>query len=202
LRNAGLRPRLFHNGQSPFPTNRSPLLVNLSAAGLTQLDMRRIEDFIVGGLTDPRTANALPPFDRPTLRRETLPQPTSFGLALPGTTTPAVIDTTPTFLGNADWKVGFAAGDGVTPAYVALSLQAPPAPILLSGIPLNVGPAITGVFLFLGGAPGRPGVGTYRLPIPGVSIYLGTQLFVQVFAADAGAPGGIAASKGWMFTVR
>ncbi|MFN6193392.1 MAG: hypothetical protein ACK5BN_06175, partial [Planctomycetota bacterium] len=54
----------------------------------------------------------------------------------------------------------------------------------------------------LTGAPGRPGLATWRLPLPNDPSLATVPLFFQLFALDGAAPGGIAASRGWEFFVR
>ena len=92
LRNSGLKPTFMHTGE--FTTladvmnfyrpghqheeNLDPLLpvpFNIDAR-------QSIAAFIAGGLTDPRVAGELPPFDRPTLQPRTVPEP-GLGGALP-----------------------------------------------------------------------------------------------------------------------
>lgn len=83
LRNVGLKPSFMHNGrfvslqqvldfyqgingQQMFPQNLDPLV----AGGIAVPRQLRgaVIDFLANGLTDPRVAAGLPPFDRPTLR--------------------------------------------------------------------------------------------------------------------------------------
>ncbi|GAB4136886.1 MAG: hypothetical protein Fur0037_01670 [Planctomycetota bacterium] len=109
LRNAGLRPRLFHDGSLAalgsvavddprsamnfyfkgggtarnHADNLDPYIIDLSANGAKIEDMRLIEEFVRTALTDRRVAGALPPFDHPTLRSARICEPPS---ARPGST--------------------------------------------------------------------------------------------------------------------
>ncbi|MFP6583466.1 MAG: cytochrome c peroxidase [Candidatus Hydrogenedentota bacterium] len=100
LRNVGLKPTLMHVGwitdvqdsidfynagtqstihtqftadQSGIPTNTPNFFADYNTIDMNPLMQPNIIDFIVNGLTDPRVANELFPFDRPTLLSE-LPQ--------------------------------------------------------------------------------------------------------------------------------
>jgi cytochrome c peroxidase len=226
LRNAGLRPRLFHDGQSPpFGSstdftdpesvasiylagggldrhNLDPLLLPLGSLGVTSADMALILDFVAHGLTDPRAALGLSPFDHPTLRSDAAPPASAFGAPFPGSIEPVLLTPVPSFVGNLDWKVGAAAGEGPTPAYIACSPHAL-VPALTAGLlPLYVGPDIHGCMMLLDGPPGAPALGTWRIPIPDDPSLWNTQVFLQLFAADAKAWGGVAASSGYAFTVQ
>lgn len=79
LRNVGLRAPYFHDGSretllevvefyadgGDFTDNLDPLIQPLS---LPAADLERLAAFLDSGLTDPRVAAALPPFDHPTLQ--------------------------------------------------------------------------------------------------------------------------------------
>lgn len=226
LRNAGLRPRLFHNGASPAlgspneladpnsvinvyffgggvdRTNLDPFLLNLSNLGIRRSDLQMVMDFVQHGLTDPRAANRLPPFDHPDLRSATEPPPSRHGASLAGAIEPRIVDSAPSFLGNGAWKVGFAAGSGNGLGYVALSTQALPAPVWVGALPINIGPAIDGFVLAMTGTPGQPGVGTWRIGIPANPLLQGLPIETQLFALDAASPVGIAASQATGFLVK
>lgn len=47
-----------------------PISPTMHPLGLTGADVADILDFLRDGLTEPRAANELPPFDRPKLRSE------------------------------------------------------------------------------------------------------------------------------------
>lgn len=226
LRNAGLRPRLFHNGASPplgdpnelndpnstiniyffgggvDRSNLDPFLLNLSNLGIRRVDLQQVQDFVQHGLTDPRAALGLPPFDHPMLRSMVEPPPLVYGAPLPGAVTPRLIDTAPPFLGNADWQIGLVAGDGSTLSYLAYSLTALPAPVQVGPLAIHIGPALDGQVFLLAGNPGAPGIATWRQPIPADPGLLNLPIHMQLFALDAVSPIGVAGSQGWGFTVR
>jgi cytochrome c peroxidase len=225
LRNAGLRPRLFHNGQSPAlgdpahatdpastlnvyflgggvdPSNLDPFLLPLSQLGVTLAEVQLAQDFVRTALTDARAANRLPPFDHPDLRSAAIAPPRVFGGALAGASEPLLVDSVPSWPGNAAFKLGLAAGDGPTTTVLAWGLQSlEPAGSVL-GLPVNV--QVLGWQPFaLVGAPGQPGLATWRLPLPAAPALAATPFYFQLFALDAQATGGIAASRGWELFVR
>ncbi|MCC7063745.1 MAG: hypothetical protein IT456_13140 [Planctomycetes bacterium] len=225
LRNAGLRPRLFHNGQSVAlgdpsqasdpnsvhniylngggvdRTNLDAFLLVLSQQGVTSQDMTTMLEFVRTGLTDARCAQALPPFDHPQLRSMTTPTAMAFGPSLAGASEPLLLDTVPTFLGNADWKLGLAAGSGNTIAYLGYGLQAMGPGTQYAGIPWHVN-VLDGRLLQLLGTPGSPGLATWRLAIPNDNNLVNLDLYFQLWAFDALAPNGVATSQGERFTIR
>lgn len=226
LRNAALRPLLFHDGSSPqigtpqqvtdplstlnvffhgggpVRGNLSPLLIDLANNGVTMGDMQKVYDFLQNGLTDARVTNSQPPFDHPTLRSTTQPQPTRLGASLAGAHQPALITTAPGWLGNQGFKLGFAGGVGNAVAYVAYSMQAPAQPVYFGQLPVNIGPAIVGHVQILAGTTPDPGIGTWRLAIPAQPNLMNFTFFMQVFVLDAAAPGGIATSQAADIVVR
>jgi cytochrome c peroxidase len=225
LRNAGLRPRLFHNGQSAAlgdptqtsdpnsvqniylngggvdRTNLDPFLLVLNQQGVTPQDMATILEFVRTGLTDARCAQGLPPFDHPQLRSMTVPPPQTFGQNLAGAIEPFVIDTVPPHVGNTDWKLGLAAGFGNTLAYLGYGVQPMMPGIRFGGVPWNVD-VLDGRLMQLLGNPGEPGHATWRLAIPNDNNLANLDLYFQLWALDALAPNGIATSQGERFTIR
>ena len=224
LRNAGLRPRLFHNGQSPGlgdpaqwtdpnssllvywngsgvdPSNLDPFMLPLNQLGVTQAEVALIQDFVRTALTDQRAALRLPPFDHPDLRSAVVAPPRVFGAALAGTAEPRLLDSAPTFPGNADYRLGLAAGSSTT-ALVAWGFQSIEPNAFVGALPWHL--HVAGWNLFsLTGAPGRPGLATWRLPLPADPALATVPLYFQMFALDGAAPGGIASSRGYEFFVR
>src|SRR5204862_6876986 len=116
--------------------NKDPLLLPLQVPpqGATALI-----DFVQNGLTDPRVAQGLPPFDRPTLRSQLLP-PNGLvygaGSAGTGNRVPQVLAEVPANLGNADFKLGIGNARGGATATLLLGLA--PTSQLLGGVNLNV----------------------------------------------------------------
>ncbi len=225
LRNTGLRPRLFHNGQSPGlsgpaqmsdpdsvlnvyrngggvdRSNLDPFLLPLGQLGVTNQELMMINQFVATALTDPRAANALPPFDHPRLRSLELPTSRVFGQGVAGAMEPFFVDSVPSHLGNPDWKIGLAAATGAPFAYVGYGLQSIEPVALLGGLPWNVQVA-DGRLLALAGLPGEPAHATWRIPVPANPGLQNLGLYFQLWTLDAQAPLGIATSRGVEFILR
>lgn len=224
LRNAGLRTRLFHNGQSPalddpaqFTDSASTLNVYLQGSGvdtsnldpfmaplqgqLSAADIQIIQDFIVTALTDPRCANRQPPFDHPDLRSAVVAPPRQFGPSLPGASEPFVIDSAPPFPGNFDYRLGVAGGDGAGLALLTYGFQSFEPNLSFAGLPWHVD-VHDWIPIALQGSTGSPGYATLRLPIPDVATLSMFPLYWQLFVDDPLAPNGIASSKGWEFIIQ
>lgn len=227
LRNAGLRPRLFHNGQSPglsdpdqFQSphsvasiyqagggperqNLDPTLVPLTDSLVTAAELALVLDFVANGLTDPRAAKNLPPFDRPTLRSETLPASRSYGPSLAGAAEALVVASAPSYLGNDRYKLGFHAGQGNTFAALFYSAQArEPVAVWLGGIPVNIGRNSEMLPLFLPAPTGAAGLATLQAPIPNAPALHDLRVYMQLFAFDTGSPLGVSASQGLEIVLR
>jgi cytochrome c peroxidase len=225
LRNAGLRPRLFHNGQStalqdPAQTtdpgsvlnvywngggvdrsNLDPFLLDLRQQGVTQADMQLIVAFVAEGLTDARARFGLAPFDHPQLRSIALPPPRQFGFGFGGAREPFVVDAVPAWPGNAAFKLGLAAGAGTSLAWLGYGFRSlEPGPVF-AGLPWNVDLA-DGRMFPLAGAPGEPAHTTWMLPVPPDPNLAHLPLYLQLFALDAWVPGGVTTSRGVEFFVR
>ncbi len=225
LRNAGLRPRLFHNGQSaalldpsqltdPKSTlsvymngggvdssNLDPFLLPLNQFNVTNQDMLTIQHFVATALTDQRAAQGLPPFDHPRLRSLDLARPRVFGAGVAGGDEPFVIDTAPANLGNQQWQLGVAAGQGLSLAYIGYGTRSIEPLQWLGGLPWNVDVG-DGRLLLLGGNPGDPAHATWRVPIPDDAALANLSLFFQAWTLDPLAPLGVATSRGVEFTMR
>lgn len=224
LRNAGLRPRLFHNGQSPplgdpaqLTDPRSvlnvymqghgadqhdidPFMVNLQQLGVPVADVQLAIEFVRTALTDERAALRLPPFDHPDLRSMVAPPPRTFGQGLAGAIEPFVIDTSPSYPGNDEWKLGVVAGGSSTLGFLGIGMSSlePHVPVL--GIPLNV-LVIGGRWFWMPGGSGQPGHATWNVPLPNDPSLTLHPFYVQLFAYDPQAPFGIAASRGTELTI-
>jgi len=226
LRNAGLRERFFHNGQAnvlnngpapggvddiyiagggPFPDNRDPLLVPL--AGRPGINMQQIMDFVGNGLTDPRVASALPPFDKPTLFSELHPQGADrFGSSNPSGSGvhPRLITLTPGVLGSTSFKIGLRdAPISAATAMLGIS-RTSGSGTLVRGVPFNLGGPVAAWIaapLQIDGA-GR-GYATFRFDIPNQSSLAGIDFHVQAFIEDFLAPGGHgAATQGYSYQMQ
>lgn len=226
LRNAGLRPRLFHNGSSPALDDPAQLtdpasvlnvylaghgadthdldgfLLPLGAIGVTVPQVQLMLEFVRTALTDQRAALRLPPFDHPDLRSMVVPPPRVFGNGLAGAIEPFFVASAPSYPGNANFRLGVVANDGATLAFVGIGLQSIEPGLTLLGIPCNV-QTLTGKLLWLPGTgAGGPGAATWHLPLPDAPWLAQVPFYFQTLAFDGDAPFGIAASKGLELFVR
>lgn len=215
LRNIGLRSTFMHNGQftnigdvftfyrlggGPNLANKDPQLIPLNVPPNAANDLI---NFLTNGLTDPRVANSLPPFDHPTLRSEILPE-AGIQNGIPtlgsGNRVPLLISNVPGNLGNADFKIGVHGALGGAVSTLVLSTATAPSLGQLSGVWINIG--LNGSELLipqvLNGAAGVPGAGygTLSVALPNVPVLSGLSLYTQWFIWDGGAPAGAAATRG------
>jgi len=212
LRNVGLRAPYFHNGGAvtlwdavefynrggDFGDNRDTLM---SPLGLTHQEKLDLHDFLLHGLTDARVANALPPFDRPTLYSELQSQTTIYGARYAGTNgvAPRLLAHMPPMIGADRFGVGLANGLGGALAVLGVSVLPPIPGLTIGNAPLWIGldPSTLLVPLVLSGAPGTPGVGYASLVpvLPDTPALDGVSLFCQAIVVDPGAPGGFASTE-------
>lgn len=213
LRNVGLRGSFMHTGQftslqqvfgfylgggGPNLQNKDPLLLPLPVPPQAANDLI---NFLTNALTDPRVAQGLPPFDRPTLRSQLLPPlGIQYGAGTPGSAgrVPQFLAEVPANLGNADFKLGVGNALGGAPATFVLDLFSGSS--VLAGVNVNV--ALSGHELLvpavLHGATGVPGAGygTLRVGVPDEPALAGLTLFGQWFVWDGGGPAAAASSRG------
>ena len=225
LRNAGLRPRLFHNGQSPplgDPTQESDpnsvrsvyrngggvdssnlddFMAPLASLGVQDRDLDDILEFVRTGLTDQRAALRLPPFDHPDLRSTTALPPRVFGAPRPGHQTPFLIAHLPTFPGNDDFRLGLVGGRANGFGMLSFGVQSIEPSLSWFGLPLHVEPLVLLPFGF-GGPSGAVGQTTLPMPIPDVPGLVSVPFYFQLFAVDTGAPLWLASSRGYELTVQ
>ncbi len=213
LRNAGLRTSFMHNGQftslqqvfgfylgggGPNLQNKDPLLLPLN---VPQQAANDLINFVQNGLTDPRVAQGLAPFTRPTLRSQVLPEGgAQYGLGSPGAggRIPNTLAEVPANLGNVDFKLGVHNARGGALAMFVLSMA--PAATVVSGVNVNValGTGETLVPIPLNGAAGVAGAGygTLKVGVPAIPALSGLTLYSQWFVFDAAVASGIATSRG------
>ena len=220
LRNAGLRQRFFHTGQmgvlnngpaaggvddiyiaggGPFLDNRDPLLLPLG--GVPGINMQQIMEFVGNGLTDPRVAQGLPPFDGPTLFSVRTPGPDAAEMygqanAAGGTNlVPRLLCATPPVRGSLSFKVGLVDAPATAQnAWLAISLGRSN-PIWQHGFLLNLQrPLYATVSAPLQSSALATGYATFHLSLPDFPGLSGTEVNVQGFVLDASAFGGRAAS--------
>lgn len=216
LRNVGQRTSFMHNGRftslpqvfgfylnggGPNLPNKDPLLQPLQVPPQAANDLI---NFLTNGLRDPRVAGGLPPFTRPTLRSQLLPEGGALyglGSAGSGARLPLMMAEVPANLGNIDFKFGVSNARGGAPATFVLSLAA--AATVLGGVNVNVALGGSEVLVPLGlaGAPGVAGAGygTLKFTVPAEPGLAGLTLFGQWFVWDAGVAAGVATSRGGEF---
>jgi cytochrome c peroxidase len=212
LRNAGLRTSFMHDGSlgtlldvfnfyvaggGSYLDNVDPLLVPMNLPAAITGDFI---DFLANGLTDPRVALGLYPFDRPTLHSDVM-GPTGYpygaGTAGSGGLVPELLAEVPANLGNVDFKLGL--GNARGGAFAALAVGLLPGTGSTLGANLSVDLHTATVFYIgLSGTTGTAGAGygTLRLPLPVVSGFVATTVYAQGFVFDLGAPGGLASTAG------
>ncbi len=199
LRNAGLRKRFMSSGQF---TSLDEVLTHYQSIDFLDpipLDEREaLLDFLENGLTDPRVANAEPPFDRPTLRSEIQPAGSRlFGRATRGSGgfSPQILAETPALLGHPDFQIGVGSGLGAAPAVLAITTVKGGSTVV-NGVPVYIDlPSATLVPFTLSGAQPGEGVATFRTALPADPDLVGLRTYVQWFVQDPAARGGIAVSQ-------
>jgi len=227
LRNAGLRPRLFHTGESErlghpsqFWDGRSTLnahwlgggqattqgntqsnLPNLNAAGVTQNEVALMLEFVRTALVDERARDRQAPFDHPDLRSMVEAPPRVFGASLSGSIEPFLVDWVPSYPGNAAFKLGLVGGQPGATAVMAIAFDSIEPGIVLNGLPWNLN-VLTYLFFTLDGAPGEPGHETWYVGLPNNPVFATNGLYYQMYCEDPLAPGGIAASQATEFFIR
>jgi cytochrome c peroxidase len=207
LRNVGQKPTFMHNGRFTtlrevidfyarvipnFPGNNDPAFLNVQVPPQAR---GPIDDFIRNGLTDPRVAAGLPPFDRPTLRSER-PQATRTGTgdAGAGGITPGVLDMQPAFAGATEFRLGLRNTLGGAPVLLAVSLAQATYPLPIDiGVDLSAAILETGQALGVGAGNGHF---TWQWALPNLPSMAGSPIFVQGFVLDAAEPSlGVATSQ-------
>lgn len=211
LRNVALRGPYFHNGSratlgsvmSFYRTGggfeADPLMqpVNLSPSQRLALVA------FLNALTDPRVAQGLPPFDRPTLYTESQRVPQLIGSGSPGTggVPPVALALDPPFAGNRRFSLGLHGSQANAPAYLFFDPipSAPPQPLAGAEIHLAMSPGLFGLDAgpLTGGAGGTQGFTTLTFDLRGIGPWVGAPLWGQWLIQDPGAAQGIATSAGF-----
>jgi len=205
LRNAGLRKRYMSSGV--FTTLAEVIehyrSIDFLQPDVTQDELVALIDFLGNALTDPRVAQRLPPFDRPTLRSERMPYDSNvFGDAVAGTGgfEPEIAAASPPFLDNPRFEIGLGRVLSGARAVLVLSSARTPPGTVVHGIPVAVvlDGAMRWTFVTSGAGPGK-GVATFHSSVPADPALIGLQLHGQWFVGDTGAPRGVAVSRAATF---
>jgi cytochrome c peroxidase len=210
LRNVEMRGPFFHNGRTQTienvvsfynrggdfnAPNKAP---GVRPLGLTAGQQADLAAFMKRPLTDPRVANNLPPFDRPTLYTESNRVPEIIGAGVPGSgsVVPQPVALEPPLAGNTSFTVGMTGGLGGASAVLVIDSQDP-----------GTGPGIPATAFFarrqvtLGGSGNGNGFASATLSIPNDVGLLGLTLWGRWYVNDLGAPGGVAVTPAFRFTV-
>jgi len=211
LRDVGLRGPYFHTGQ--FATLEEVVAFynrggdfdapnvdhnRIRPIGLSAQQQSDLVAFLRNALTDPRVAAGQAPFDRPLLYTESgrVPQITGAGTAGSGGVVPQVTATEPPFAGNSNFTVGVSGALGGAQAVLVIDRSDP-----------GAGPSIPSTASFartvvqLSGSGAGQGYGSVSLPIPDDTALVGETFYGRWFVADASAPGGVAVTPAFRFTV-
>ena len=210
LRNATLRAPFFHNGSQfslagvvgfydrggDHTDNLSPLMGELFLSGRERI---ALQAFLEGTLTDPRVANELPPFDRPTLFSESSRRPRLTGFGTPGTggEIPRMVALEPGLWGSPSVTFGIENANGGSLAFLGYDVDVLTTPLTVRDASIflpftpSFGTFAVGALAGVGAGEGWGSVSTVLPPDPGLgAIDVGYQWVVL----DPGATGGIAAS--------
>ena len=165
LRNVGLKSTFFHNGRFQSIAEvvdfyrrggdfRGPAFnqdPRIRPFQITPQQRAALIDFLQNGLTDPRVAQGLPPFDRPTLNSETHRNPVHYGAGSAGTGgfTPRMIAVEPPMCGNPSFNLTLADGLGGANALLFFDVASGSGnPV--AGVPLWLAPTQAAVGVALG----------------------------------------------------
>ncbi len=214
LRNVGLSAPYFHNGRmnsledvvafynrgGDFDApNKHPLIRPL---GLSVGQQAALVAYLRDGLTDPRVAQELAPFDGVRLfEQDAELQARKFGAGTAGTggATPRMVCHEPPALGNPDFTVAVDRGLGGARAFLLVSTRdqvlGVPFRGAMSHVALHSGRSRWLAAGQLTGIGGGQGYGSRGMTLPTSSAYRGTSLYAQWFVIDPGAPNGLAASE-------
>ena len=211
LRNVGLRDPYFHDGH--FQTleevvdfynrggdfNAPNIDHNLiRPLNLSPQQKSDLVAFLRNALTDPRVLAGQAPFDRPTLYSETnrVPQIIGTGVQGSGGNIPQVTAAEPPLTGNPSFSVGVSKALGGAQAVLVIDRNDP-----------GTGPAIPAsasfarITLQLSGSGAGNGFGSASLLIPGDAALIDSTFFGRWFVNDNNAPGGVAVTPAFKFTV-
>ena len=210
LRNVELRGAFFHNGR--FTTladvvdfyarggdfNAPNKDNNVRPRNLSAQQRTDLVAFLSRPLTDPRAANELPPFDRPTLFTESnlVPQIVGTGRAGSGGIVPQVYAIEPPLAGNPAFTVGVAKTLGSANAVLVIDTNDPGA-----GGTIPASGSLARVSVGLTGNGVGNGYGSATISIPGDAAIIGKTFYGRWYVTDAAAANGFSISPAFKFTV-
>ncbi|NNE67834.1 MAG: hypothetical protein HKN33_14825 [Pyrinomonadaceae bacterium] len=211
LRNVELRPAFMHNGGfstleevvdfydrgGDFPAPNIDIAV-IRVHNFTQQEKDALVAFMSRPLTDPRVANELPPFDRPTLYTESsrVPVVSGTGRTGAGGEEPEVTAIEPPLAGNPSFTVGLS---NVIPTTQAVLVIDSTDPGVGSTIPAS-GSFAREVIQTQDNGSGD-GFGSVVLTVPTTPDVVGATFFGRWYVTDGAAANGFAVSPVFEFTV-
>ncbi len=212
LRNVGLRSSFFHNGRTAtlddvvafynrggdFPNEPNVPNNLIRPLGLNAGQRADVVAFLRNALTDNRVRNETAPFDRPHLYTEStrVPVLTGTGIAGSGGLVPNAVAIEPPIVGNPSFTVAVSNALGGANAVLVVNSTDPGA---TSTIPAS-GSFARIALTTQGGGAGN-GWTSVSLQIPNNPALVGQTFFGRWYIQDAGAPGGVAVSQAFRFTV-
>jgi hypothetical protein len=211
LRNVGLRGPYFHNGR--FATleevvafyNRggdfdAPNINHnlIRPLGLNPQQQSDLVAFLRNALTDPRVLAGTAPFDRPTLFSESnrVPAITGNGTQGSGGNIPQATAIEPALAGNPNFTVGVTNALGGASAVLIIDSSEPG-----SGPTIPATASFARISVQLSGSGAGQGFGSVSMLVPANSSLVGQTFFGRWYVRDANAPGGVAATPAFRFTV-
>ncbi|HWW74625.1 MAG TPA: cytochrome c peroxidase, partial [Pyrinomonadaceae bacterium] len=208
LRNVALRSPYFHTGQfstleqvvdfynrgGDFP---APNLA-IRPLGLNAQQRADLVAFLRNALTDPRVASAAAPFDRPMLYTESarVPQVTGAGTAGSGGAVPRVTAIEPPLVGNPSFTVAVSNALGGAQAVLVIDSNDPGA-----GPPIPSTGSLARLGVQLSGSGAGQGTGSVSLQLPNSAGVVNQTFFGRWFVSDPAAPGGVAVTPAFKFTI-
>jgi cytochrome c peroxidase len=211
LRNVELRAPYMHNGR--FQTLEevvefydrggdfdAPNIDHgvIRPLNLTVQEKADLVAFMKRPLTDPRVAQELPPFDRPTLYTETNRVPVVSGTGRNGSggIEPKVSAIQPPLVGNPNFTVGVSTAMGNTQAVLVINSTDPGV-----GTSIPASGSFARQSVTLQGIGAGNGYGSISLAIPNNVALVGQTFYGRWYVTDAGAANGFSVSKVFSFTV-
>lgn len=186
--------------------NKDPLIRNLA---LTPQEKQDLLAFLTRTLTDPRLANELPPFDRPTLYTESTNVPVIEGTGIPanGGVVPRLVALEPPLVGNPSFTVGVFDVEGVTfplPGQPGAG-PTPQALLVIDDTDPGLSVPASGELVFQGvnledDGSGR-GYASISVALPASNSAIGSEWFGRWYIDGAAAGGGPSVTPLFRFTI-
>jgi len=208
LRNVALRGPFMHTGSietleevmefydrgGDFPSNAN----ELRPANLNAVNQSDLVNFM-STLTDDRVANALPPFDHPTLYTDSPRIPTIAGSGTPGQgdTIPQIVAIEPPLVGNPSFTIGVIEGRPGAQAVFVLDIAEPATDAIANAASVASRIEIT----LADDNEAGPGSGSVSVAIPEDNLLVGQTLYGRWYVVDEDAANGIACSESIAITL-